>query len=247
MSDLARYFEENPGRLLHKWEHYFEIYERHFARYRDKPIHLLEFGVYHGGSLQMWQHYFGPQARIYGVDINPQCAALADEQTIIFIGDQGDPKFLRRLRDELPRLDIVIDDGGHFAKQQAATFEVLFDHIADDGVYLCEDIHTSYLRGYGGGLHRRGTFVEYSKRWIDELHGWYDGREVSSFARTTAGVHYYSGIVVVEKYPQHARQHRKTGTPTFPPERISRDPLWVRLPRYGWRVLRSYFPVKTGV
>jgi hypothetical protein len=78
MNTLRDYFEHNPGRLMHKWLHYFDIYERHFARFRGREIHMMEIGVYHGGSLQMWKHYFGPKATIYGVDIDPGCRSLED-------------------------------------------------------------------------------------------------------------------------------------------------------------------------
>ncbi|MBK9346116.1 MAG: glycosyltransferase family 2 protein [Burkholderiales bacterium] len=70
-SVLIDYFENHEHRMIHKWMHYFEIYERHFGQFRNQPISLLEFGVLHGGSLQMWKHYFGKQAKIYGADINP--------------------------------------------------------------------------------------------------------------------------------------------------------------------------------
>ena len=71
MSGLFQYFDNNSGRFIYKWYHYFGVYERHFGAYRNRPIRLLEFGVYQRGSLQMWKHYFGPQAQIIGVDINP--------------------------------------------------------------------------------------------------------------------------------------------------------------------------------
>jgi hypothetical protein len=67
------YFEKNTGRLIHKWHHYFEIYDRHFARYRGRSPRVLEIGVSQGGSLQMWRDYFGPGTRLFGVDINPAC------------------------------------------------------------------------------------------------------------------------------------------------------------------------------
>ena len=86
MNPLREYFDANPGRLIHKWLHYFDIYHRHFASFREQPITLVEFGVFHGGSLQMWKHYFGPRARIVGVDINPDCESLAEEQIEIRIG-----------------------------------------------------------------------------------------------------------------------------------------------------------------
>ena len=78
---LERYFRANQDRLIHKWVHYFEIYHRHFDRFRGRPVTILEFGVSHGGSLQMWRDYFGDQARLYGADIDPRCADLAGPGT----------------------------------------------------------------------------------------------------------------------------------------------------------------------
>jgi hypothetical protein len=71
MNDLEKYFLGNTGKLIDKWKHYFDVYDRHFSRYRGTDVHFVEFGVSQGGSLQMWKNYFGPKARIYGVDINP--------------------------------------------------------------------------------------------------------------------------------------------------------------------------------
>ena len=45
---------------VHKWHHYFDVYARHFGPYRDKPIRMLEIGVFRGGSLRMWKDYFHP-------------------------------------------------------------------------------------------------------------------------------------------------------------------------------------------
>ena len=80
---LLQYFENNDRRTIHKWMHYFEIYHRHFSRFRDQHPTVIKFGVAHGGSLQMWKDYFGGGAQIYGVDINPTVASksadLVDE------------------------------------------------------------------------------------------------------------------------------------------------------------------------
>lgn len=64
MNDLEKYFRENKGNLIHKWMHYFEIYDRYFKQYRNKEVTILEIGIYQGGSLQMWKDYFGPAAMI---------------------------------------------------------------------------------------------------------------------------------------------------------------------------------------
>ena len=76
----------------------------------------------HGGSLQMWQHYFKGNATIYAVDINPECKKFETDSVKIFIGSQEDKKFLQKLSSELPQIDLLIDDGGHSMKQQITTF-----------------------------------------------------------------------------------------------------------------------------
>ena len=219
MSDLRRYFESNTGRLIHKWTHYFEVYERYFARYRGTDVHVVEIGVYQGGSLQMWKSYFGDRAHIYGVDVHPDCRGFEEERVRVFLGDQGDRAFLRRLAGEIPRIDILIDDGGHRMEQQIATFETLFPHVAPDGVYLCEDTHTSYWDEYGGGYRRPGTFMEYSKALIDQLNAWHSRDPatfaVSDFTRSAYAMHFHDSIVVVEKRPMAPPESRKSGIATL--------------------------------
>ena len=62
--------------MIHKWLHYFPIYETHLEPYRGRDVRLLEIGVSHGGSLQMWQDYFGSGSTIVGVDVAPRVAEL---------------------------------------------------------------------------------------------------------------------------------------------------------------------------
>src|SRR5437867_1944564 len=91
---LEEFFWSDRHRLIYKWIHYLDIYHRHFMAFRNREIGVLEFGVAHGGSLQMWKSYFGAKARIYGVDHNPACKACEEAQIEVFIGSQGDREFL---------------------------------------------------------------------------------------------------------------------------------------------------------
>jgi len=117
ISGLEKYFRNNNKRLIHKWNHYFDIYERHFNRFRNKEIVILEIGVLQGGSLQMWKDYFGDKAKIFGIDIDPRCKELEEKNIKIFIGSQSDRKFLRKIKETIPLVDILIDDGGHYMDQ----------------------------------------------------------------------------------------------------------------------------------
>lgn len=245
MNDLRRHFTENTGRLIHKWNHYFDIYDSHFSRFRGSDVHVVELGVSQGGSLQMWKQYFGPHARIFGVDINPLCKAFEEEQIQIFIGDQGDRAFLRSLKEVIPRIDVLIDDGGHTMRQQIHTFEELFPYIDANGVYLCEDLHTSYWPDWGGGYRKRGTFIEYSKELVDRIHAWhYAGAsqsEITEFTRSAHSLHYYDSVLVIEKRPIRRPFTLMTGSATIPEHRPPEGPLKRLRTRFerGLRRLRA--------
>ena len=200
---LAEYFYSNSGRGACKWHHYFEIYHRHLARFRGQSPIVVEIGVAFGGSLPMWHHYFGPETRVIGVDIDPACRQFEDAGTTIIIGDQADRDFLAIVRERVPRIDILIDDGGHTMAQQITTFEELYPHIQPEGIYLCEDVHTSLLPNFVGGYLRKGTFLEYSKALVDRLLSWHSPDpatlKVDEFTLMTHGMHFYNGVVVIEK------------------------------------------------
>ena len=94
--ELEALFYSHKGRIAHKWHHYLEIYERHFEplRQQQRPLRILELGVSRGGSLELWRKYFGPDARIVGIDIDPACAERVDPENTVIIGDQSDPAVL---------------------------------------------------------------------------------------------------------------------------------------------------------
>jgi cephalosporin hydroxylase len=211
---LEEYFYNNRRNIIHKWTHYFEIYHRHFQNFVGTDCVIVEIGVSQGGSLQMWKHYFGEKAKIYGIDIMPECKQFEEDQIEIFIGSQADRAFLQELKTKIPKIDILIDDGGHEMQQQITAFEELFNHISDNGIYLCEDTHTSYLDEYYGGIQKPGTFIEYTKKLIDQLHAYhqFEGKNTTTeFTKTANSIHFYDGIVVIEKSPQKLLGAIKTG------------------------------------
>jgi hypothetical protein len=125
---------------------------------------------------------------------------------------------LREVKRQIGPIDILIDDGGHSMRQQIVTFEELYDAVREDGVYLCEDVHTSYWLKFGGGHRRRGTFIEYTKNLIDQVNAFHSDQRslrVDSFTRTTDSIHYYDSIVVFEKRPRTKPEFQKSGRFTF--------------------------------
>ena len=198
---LRKLFDEHTGNYVHKWTNYFSVYERHFAPYVGKNPLIFEIGVSKGGSLQLWKKYFGPGARIVGIDVDPTCALLEEERVSVRIGSQADQRFLKSIIDEFGAPDIVIDDGSHLSGDINTTFDVLYPAMKSSGVYVVEDLHTNYWADWGGGLYRPSTFIERVKGLIDEIHAGRTGGSLlpTTFTSTLQSISIYESIAVFTK------------------------------------------------
>jgi len=200
---------------VHKWHHYFEIYEKHFTSYRDRPIRMLEIGVFRGGSLRMWKQYFHPESVIVGIDIDKSCKdhERADDNVFVRIGSQADPDFLAQVTREFGPFDIILDDGSHKTHHQNISFGALFRaSLKDGGCYMVEDMHSNY---WLKTIDSEDTFIDLSKQMVDTLHEPYFDRTEASFrpghpenesemgvSYLAANIHsiaFYDSIVVFDK------------------------------------------------
>jgi hypothetical protein len=208
MTAILQKFFENVTHSSDKWEPYFEIYERHLRKFRGKPINLVEVGVQRGGSLEMWSDYFGGGSTITGIDVDTECANLKydADNIVVMIGDQGSPAFWDSFFQyhEKP-IDIFIDDGGHYMDQQILTFEKVFPRMPVGSIYICEDVHTSYMPHNGGGYGVKSSFINYAKGYADVLHGsWIneldtDLEHKKKIGKDLTGLFFYDSVVVFEK------------------------------------------------
>jgi|TARA_B110000259_G_scaffold25957_1_gene26770 hypothetical protein len=146
---------------------YFDSYDHFFKDFRNKKITFVEIGVLAGGSLFMWRDYFGPKARIIGIDFNPNAKKWEKHGFEIFIGSQSDENFWNEFKTKVGNIDILLDDGGHTYEQQIITTECLLDAINDGGLLVIEDTHSSYMKNYGK---RKYSFIEYTKKKVDSIN-----------------------------------------------------------------------------
>ena len=140
---------------------YFDVYDELFFSYRNKKITFVEIGVYGGGSLFMWRNFFGPKARIIGIDLDPNAKKWEKFGFEIFIGNQSSHSFWNKVKKKIGKIDIALDDGGHTYEQQIVTTECLLDQIKNGGLLVVEDTHTSYMNNFGP---KKYSFVEYTKK-----------------------------------------------------------------------------------
>lgn len=227
VSEFEAWFNQHKtGPIVHKAQHYFDVYQRHFAPVRQRAaaqgraVRMMEMGVQSGGSLEMWKSFFGESLELHGLDINPATRRFhnINRNITMHLGNMFDRVFMRKVARQVEGVDIIIDDASHHSLDIKHAFQTLYQCVASGGVYLVEDLQTNYWynhefrEGYGANF----TFIEYTKTLIDQLNAWsaVDTRfqnpafklaknyEPDEFTRTTTSIHYYDGVVVFEKGSQ---------------------------------------------
>lgn len=136
-----------------------EHYTQYVAPLRNRPIRLLEVGVFFGASLKMWHSYF-PTGTIYGIDTfeghqgNGSQFANADAflreakaypRMVVTKCDQSSRDDLEQFAATIDEpFDIILDDGSHLMKDQQQTLGVLWPYLRPGGLYFMEDYASSY-------------------------------------------------------------------------------------------------------
>jgi len=182
LSDLATKYKTDKGPV---WHNYTELYHQYFAPLKNKPIKFLEIGFWHGSSARMWAEYF-PNAELHFIDIDKKYFEKYDrglsQRCHFHVLDQSDPDQLKSFLDQVGSdFDIIIDDGGHSMIQQITSFKYLFAGVKAGGIYVVEDLFSSYIESwrtqYYGGLGTQenpkagpGTTIQFLKDRLDDLN-----------------------------------------------------------------------------
>jgi hypothetical protein len=157
------------GKVSDKWQSYLPLYDRLFRPLRRASIELLEIGVQNGGSLELWARYFQQATRIVGCDVNRRCGELSfeDPRIAVVVGDATLDETAEKIRAHVPSPQIVIDDGSHRNPDIIKAFARYFPSMADDGIYVAEDLHCSYWQTYQGGLFHPESAMSFFKKLAD--------------------------------------------------------------------------------
>lgn len=130
------------------WSHFFtEFYNDYFQSFKYKELNILEIGIYQGASLKMLEEYF-PKATIHSIDINKDYMNKKyGERIKTYYCSQEDSKTFNGLFKDT-KFDIIIDDGSHQTNHQLISLGFMFKYLKENGLYVLEDLHTSYNKGY---------------------------------------------------------------------------------------------------
>lgn len=198
--------------------HYEESYPIYLEKFKDKKTSILEIGLKPSGgmaSLGLWLDLF-PNMFIYGFD-----KVTPDEQSerySILQCDQSKISDLKRCKEKINHtVSIIIDDGSHIPEHQLLTFNEYFTILEVGGVYIIEDIETSYWTKnecygyqtrYGKGHEK--SIIEIFKEAIDGVNYEFsqssDGRV--KHQKEIESICFHKNCIVITKREPETRKYR---------------------------------------
>ncbi len=186
---------------------YLGWYEEALRDRRDQSFTLFEIGVFRGGSLATWGEFF-ERATIVGMDINPHVSQTGlRPNTHVRIGDASKLEFLDEVVAEFGHPHVVVDDGSHFWHHQIEALRYLWPRIAPGGLFIMEDIHTSFpalaanFRGYSAitcfdYLNKLNRWVVGNRFMGDEIP---DDGFIATYWSSVRSMHFYRGTCIIHK------------------------------------------------
>ena len=186
---------------------YCKYYEKYLEPLRDFPITLLEIGVggdedenFGGNSLRMWHDYF-KYGKIIGVDISHK-KGISNSRTKFYQLDQTNKEGLNVLVKKEGMPDVIIDDASHINELTIKTFGILFPLLKKGGLYIIEDLHSSYTYPYYRDANPNPsegeTAMNFIKRLTDEVNKDFFKDEYK-LGYEIEFIHFYKDMAIIKK------------------------------------------------
>ncbi|KAM0418683.1 hypothetical protein ACHAPT_012380 [Fusarium lateritium] len=187
------------------------MYEKYLGPLQGKPVKFLEIGLGcnmeygPGASYNTWTEFL-PGVDLYFIENRRGCAETfkaKNPAASIAIGDQASVKFLTQFSNESTQdglFDVIVDDGGHGMVEQITSLEQLWKIVNPGGIYVIEDLQTSYKEHHGGDSSGRDTRKHTTMKYVyglldDIMAGW----AKHSISRSLESVDCMAEICVLRK------------------------------------------------
>lgn len=206
LDSLANKYKTDKGSNHHD---YCKYYEPYLAEFKDQPIILLEVGIggdedenVGGHSLRMWYEYF-KKAKIIGVDLHKKNGIINDRTRFYQISQDDDNSLNGMIKTEgIP--SIIIDDASHINPLTIKTFEILFPKLKSGGIYIVEDLETSYWDDYGYNGNKdpkKGdTIVNFLKGLVDTTNSHcFDDKYSNKYSGQIEFIHFFKQTCIIKK------------------------------------------------
>jgi GT2 family glycosyltransferase len=181
---LLQLFADHPGQAMQKWSAHMAAFERLFTPYREVPLRLLEISATPDGTIELWARYFSQASVLLSCVAAPAMGdAAADGRVRRVVGAPEAPAVMAEVLRHSVQFDIIIDNASLTGAAVASTFSAYFPLLADGGLYLVENLDSSYQQRHGGGLYAPYASLAFFKRLVDVI-----GHEHWGVARSRASL-----------------------------------------------------------
>ena len=145
LTEIANKYTCDKGTEHHEKHGYTEVYSKYIPN--TGKYTLLEIGIWHGDSIKMWNEY-NPELNIHAIDIDRNVLNFIQpsEQVKIYLGNQSDSSFMDKVISESGSPDFIVDDGSHNYQDIVNSFKMLYNKLADGGIYFIEDLHAPHAK-----------------------------------------------------------------------------------------------------
>lgn len=195
------------------YHNYTKVYSQYFHSLKDEHIKFLEIGIDRGSSVKLWENYF-KNAELHFIDITMQYVQYWSQQSQYHLANQEDPQSLQSVMNQTKGdFDIILDDGGHTMKGQITSFKVLFPYVKSGGMYIIEDLQTSYWGEYGKSPTQQST-IDFLKTLVDSVNyvvGHFPSytnhyhinpdalKKLNIYQKDILSMHFYENLVIILK------------------------------------------------
>ena len=230
------YENYNGNRLFHHWKEYAPHYELHLnllmgKRDNSQEFRMLEIGVSHGGSIEVWKTYFsGKNLKCVGMDIEKNCKLFEDEERNVFIriASQASENDLIKICKDHGPFDFIVDDGGHSYQQMNTSIETLFPSdlcMTPQSLYVIEDMHTMVMKNQNSKIPDIPSELFDRMHYYWYHHGW-KNMDKSSLRNSNQNDKIWADRVEsISLYDSMMFVHRGTGSGPLT-EMIKGPPAW---------------------
>ena len=152
LNDLFEYFNSDKGNFfLNQYtrsrkkdkiqgHQYAFFYDKYFKDIKNNQLNILELGSFKGGAAAAFSFFF-KNSKIYSGDLYPDIFNFYSKRIINFKIDTSSEESINKFVEKVNlKYDIVIEDAGHFLKDQIISLFLLFKTLKPKGIFVIEEL-----------------------------------------------------------------------------------------------------------
>tara|TARA_B100000900_G_scaffold77711_1_gene62246 strand:- start:59 stop:904 length:846 start_codon:yes stop_codon:yes gene_type:complete len=130
-------YSKRDNKLI-KGHKYSEFYEKFFKNIKKEKLDIFEIGSFKGNTTASLFFYF-KNSIIHSADLYPDIFCYSSKRIKNFKLDSSSSKDLSKISKKMS-YDIIIEDAGHYLKDQIISLFKLFSNLKKNGIFIIEEL-----------------------------------------------------------------------------------------------------------